>query len=176
MNMRRMPAITNAVQVTKNIVAKQTPAIANAAATAMIGLKVDGRSVQVPKGATLLDAINKSGSHVPTLCYHPGKLSIPYISVVEIAIEFNTLMLPKHRYASIQSLSQKLYVSCPYLISVAETAIGFNPRLLLYPISGRMCLVDVKGAAKPLPACRTKAEEGQDIVTNSEEIKSFRRR
>ena len=83
--MKRMPAITNAVQVTKNIVAKQTPAITNAAATAMIGLKVDGRSVQVPKGATLLDAINKSGSHVPTLCHHPEfepkavcKLSTPY--------------------------------------------------------------------------------------------------
>ena len=40
----------------------------------------------------------------------------------------------------------------------------------------RMCLVDVKGSSKPLAACHTKAEEGQEITTNSEELKSFRRR
>ena len=61
-------AIKNAVQATK-IIAKRIPVAA--AATALIGLKVDGRSVKVAEGATLLDAINKSGSHVPTLCFHP---------------------------------------------------------------------------------------------------------
>jgi NADH dehydrogenase/NADH:ubiquinone oxidoreductase subunit G len=39
-----------------------------------------------------------------------------------------------------------------------------------------MCLVDVKGSSKPLPACRTKVEEGQEITTNSKELESFRRR
>ena len=66
--MIRIPAIKNAVQVASTMASKQ---IGPAAATALIGLKVDGHSVQVKEGATLLDAINKSGSHVPTLCYHP---------------------------------------------------------------------------------------------------------
>ncbi|KAL9188838.1 hypothetical protein ACHAXT_007216 [Thalassiosira profunda] len=114
--MRRIPAIRSALPAIKNIAAKQAPA---AVATALIGLKVDGHPVQVAKGATLLDAINKSNSHVPTLCYHPE----------------------------------------------------FEPRAMC-----RMCLVDVRGEKKPVPACRTKAEEGQEIVTNSEEMKSFRRR
>ena len=116
MNIIRIPAIKSAaIQMTK-VIAQQAPA---AIANALVNLRVDGRSVQVDKGATLLDAINKSGSHVPTLCYHPE----------------------------------------------------FEPRAVC-----RMCLVDVKGSQKPLPACRTIAQEGQDITTNSEELKSFRRR
>ena len=47
--------------------------------------------------------------------------------------------------------------------------------LLLWNVIGRMCLVDVKGE-KLLPACRTKAKEGHDILTNTEELKAFRRR
>ena len=39
-----------------------------------------------------------------------------------------------------------------------------------------MCLVDVKGEKKPLPACRTKVNEGQHIQTNTENLKAFRRR
>jgi len=39
-----------------------------------------------------------------------------------------------------------------------------------------MCLVDVKGEKKPLPACRTKVKEHQDIQTNTDELKAFRRR
>ena len=68
-------AINNIVQVTKTIASKQIPTITAAISTAttssLINLKVDGHSVQVPEGSTLLDAINISGSHVPTLCYHP---------------------------------------------------------------------------------------------------------
>jgi formate dehydrogenase alpha subunit len=34
-------------------------------------LKVDGQDVQVAKGQTVLDAIEKRGVYVPTLCHHP---------------------------------------------------------------------------------------------------------
>ena len=69
-------AINNIVQVTKTLASKQIPAITAALSTAssslsLINLKVDGHSVQVPNDSTILDAINNSGSHVPTLCYHP---------------------------------------------------------------------------------------------------------
>eukprot|EP00970_Alexandrium_tamarense_P011967 scaffold2642_cov293-Alexandrium_tamarense.AAC.4 len=104
-----------------NITRQAPPAIANS----LVSLRVDGRPVKVAEGATLLDAINTSGSHVPTLCYHPE----------------------------------------------------FQPKAVC-----RMCLVNVKEAnatataGKLLPACRTKVEEGQEVTTNSEDIKAFRRR
>jgi len=102
-----------AIEVTK-IIAKQTPA-----AAALIGLEINGRAIQVAQGSTLLDAIKKAGSNVPTLCYHPE----------------------------------------------------FEPRAVC-----RMCLVELEGSHKPLPACRTKAQEGQIIKTDTEELKAFRRR
>ena len=40
-----------------------------------ITLEIDGKSVQVPAGATVMDAANKLGVFVPSFCYH-GKLSI----------------------------------------------------------------------------------------------------
>ncbi|NRR31705.1 iron hydrogenase small subunit [Oxalobacteraceae bacterium] len=37
----------------------------------MIKLTVNGIPVEVSEGATYLDAANKAGVHIPTLCYHP---------------------------------------------------------------------------------------------------------
>ena len=37
----------------------------------MIPLTVNGRSVEVDEGSTLLDAAHQAGVHVPTLCHHP---------------------------------------------------------------------------------------------------------
>jgi hypothetical protein len=52
--------IKNIAIKVSNEIAKQAPA---AAATALVSLCVDGRPVKVQKGATLLEAINKSKSH-----------------------------------------------------------------------------------------------------------------
>ena len=116
MNSITVPALKSAAINMSKAIASQAPA---AIANALVNLHVDGKPVQVNKGATLLDAINKCGSHVPTLCYHPE----------------------------------------------------FEPRAVC-----RMCLVNVSGSSKPVPACRTLAEEGQGIITNSKELKSFRHR
>jgi len=43
--------------------------------TAMLKLEVDGRAVEVPQGATVMDAANRLGIFVPHFCYHK-KLSI----------------------------------------------------------------------------------------------------
>ena len=37
----------------------------------MIELTVNGRSVELNDGSTLLDAAREAGVHIPTLCYHP---------------------------------------------------------------------------------------------------------
>ena len=41
----------------------------------MAKLEIDGREVEVPQGATVMDATNKLGIYVPHFCYHK-KLSI----------------------------------------------------------------------------------------------------
>jgi len=39
----------------------------------------------------------------------------------------------------------------------------------------RLCLVEVKGVAKLLPACTTKVAEGMEITTNTERLRTYRR-
>lgn len=39
----------------------------------------------------------------------------------------------------------------------------------------RMCLVEVKGSRRLLPACVTRVEEGMEVVTNSERLQTYRR-
>src|SRR4029450_3437436 len=42
-------------------------------APAIVGVRVDGQSGDVPRGATALDAINKAGVYVPQLCKDPDQ-------------------------------------------------------------------------------------------------------
>ena len=51
-----------------------------------ISLIVDGVSLSVPKGATILDAAEKAGSHIPTLCFlkERGAISSCRICMVEV--------------------------------------------------------------------------------------------
>ena len=39
----------------------------------------------------------------------------------------------------------------------------------------RLCLVEIKGTSKLLPACMTYAEEGMEVITNSERLQTYRR-
>ncbi len=43
------------------------------------------------------------------------------------------------------------------------------------PGACRLCLVEVKGSNKLLPACITRAEEGMEVTTNSERLVNYRR-
>jgi len=83
----------------------------------MIKLTINGRSVEVEDGSTLLDAAREAGVYIPTLCYYPR--------------------LPSHAVC-------------------------------------RMCLVEVEGEHKPLPACKAQAKEGAIVTTDSRELQEFR--
>ncbi len=37
----------------------------------MINLTVNGKQIQAPQGATILEAARSAGIYIPTLCYHP---------------------------------------------------------------------------------------------------------
>eukprot|EP00826_Nyctotherus_ovalis_P008699 TRINITY_DN1225_c0_g2_i2.p1 TRINITY_DN1225_c0_g2~~TRINITY_DN1225_c0_g2_i2.p1 ORF type:complete len:1200 (+),score=415.97 TRINITY_DN1225_c0_g2_i2:189-3788(+) len=54
------------------VIAKKAPfSIRAFAPPKMLSLKVDGKSITVPKGIMLADAIKMAGANVPTMCYHP---------------------------------------------------------------------------------------------------------
>jgi len=88
-------------------------------AASVVNVIVNHRPVSVEADATVLEAIQASGCHVPTLCYHPE----------------------------------------------------FKARAVC-----RMCLVDVEGAGKPVPACYTTVQPGMSIRTDTDSLKAFRKR
>ena len=66
------------------------------------------------------------------------------------------------------------------LLDAAKQAGVHIPTLCYYPrlpsnAVCRMCLVDVKGEAKPKPACKTKAKEGDVVETDSKDLQDFRK-
>ena len=83
-----------------------------------IHLAINGHRVEVPEGATLLEAAGAAGVFIPTLCYYP--------------------CLPSHAVC-------------------------------------RMCLVEVRGESRPQPACVTRAQEGDVVETDTQDLKAFRK-
>jgi ferredoxin len=81
-------------------------------------LTIDQREVEVPPGATVLDAARKLGIDVPTLCY------------VE----------------------------------------GYEPST-----SCLVCMVKIRGNGRLVPACGTKAEEGMQVESETDEVRQVRR-
>ena len=57
-------------------------------------LTIDGREVEVEKGATVLDAARRLGIHVPTLCYLEGVRAAGSCSLCVVQIEGLTNLVP----------------------------------------------------------------------------------
>jgi len=81
-------------------------------------LTIDQREVEVPPGATVLEAARKLGIDVPTLCYVEG-------------YEASTSCL--------------------------------------------VCMVKIRGTSRLVPACGTKAEEGMQVESETEDVRQVRR-
>jgi len=84
----------------------------------MVSITIDGRTVRVREGATILQASRENDIYIPTLCDDPR----------------------------------------------------------LEPYGGcRLCLVQIKGMARPVTACTTPVTEGMIVETTNEEIEDLRR-
>ena len=60
----------------------------------MIRLTVDGRTVEVPAGSTILDAANAAGAHVPTLCHLKGNSPVASCRVCVVEVEGEPYPVP----------------------------------------------------------------------------------
>src|ERR1044072_4090137 len=81
-------------------------------------LTIDGKQISAAEGATLLQAAEEAGIHIPTLCHMDAVYDVG---------------------------------AC------------------------RVCLVEVAGVPKLLPACTTRVAEGMEVTVNSERLARFRR-
>ena len=84
----------------------------------MIKLTINGKTIEVAEGATVLDAAKMLNIEIPTLCHHPK----------------------------------------------------------LTPFGGcRLCIVEVKGAPRPLTSCTTPVSEGMEVTTSTPALEDLRK-
>ena len=60
----------------------------------MIEIKIDGQSVSVPEGATILDAARKLGIHTPTLCFLESLTPVNVCRVCVVELEGSRTLVP----------------------------------------------------------------------------------
>jgi NADH dehydrogenase/NADH:ubiquinone oxidoreductase subunit G len=63
-------------------------------ATQMVSLTIDGTTVRVPQGTTLLQAARLAGSEVPAICYHEACTANGLCRVCVVEVEGRRLLAP----------------------------------------------------------------------------------
>ena len=68
--------------------------VAPASCALMVEIKIDGKSVSVPEGSTILDAARKLGIDTPTLCYLESLTPVNVCRVCVVELEGSRTLVP----------------------------------------------------------------------------------
>jgi NADPH-dependent glutamate synthase beta subunit-like oxidoreductase/NAD-dependent dihydropyrimidine dehydrogenase PreA subunit len=112
----------------------------------MIKITIDGQSVEVPSGTSILDAANKTGIYIPVLCKHPELQPFRSLILSDIIYQGNVE-----------------YKNDPG--STMESILGCG-----------LCIVEIEGKNEPVPSCKTEAEDGMVILTDTDSLKLKRQK
>ncbi|MFQ5979366.1 MAG: FAD-dependent oxidoreductase [Candidatus Heimdallarchaeota archaeon] len=112
-----------------------------------IEIEIDGNTVQISKGTTILDAALQANVYIPHLCSHPD--------------------LPPHEATE---GTNQIYQGARFVSgsSKGETAEDHE--------GCRLCVVHVEGNPGLVPACTTETKTGMIITIDSDEIKAHRQK
>lgn len=80
----------------------------------MLKLKVDGKEVEVPRGATILEAADRAGIHIPTLCHDPRLKPFGACRLCVVEIE---------------GRGTRLVTACTTPAEKGISVISYNPRI-----------------------------------------------
>ncbi len=113
----------------------------------MVTITIDGRTLQVEEGLTILQAAQRVGIEIPALCYHPDLGPLPRS----------------------EARPEKLvYQRGP--IETEEENPDFES------IRCRLCVVEVEGCDELVTSCDTKVWDGMVIHTNTPRVQKERRK
>ncbi len=112
----------------------------------MISITIDGKSIQVPEGTTILNAANSADIYIPVLCSHPD------------LGPFQTIELSDQIYQG-----DKIYTNDQNAMIDNIKGCG-------------LCQVELENEANPISACETQVEDGMVVFTNTELLKDTRRK
>ncbi|MFC1563706.1 FAD-dependent oxidoreductase [candidate division KSB1 bacterium] len=110
----------------------------------MINLRIDNKIVNVPEGATILEAARSADIFIPVLCSHPD---LPPFRKVELSEDV---------YQGSNKIGND-----PGMTMEAVKGCG-------------ICIVEIEGKDMPVPSCKTAVEDGMVIITDTEKLKKKR--
>ena len=87
----------------------------------MVTLKIDGRTITVPEGTTILKAARSAGIEIPSLCYIEGINEIAACRVCVVEVEGLDRLLPSCSTAALEDMT--VYTNSPRVRSARRTNI-----------------------------------------------------
>ena len=65
-----------------------------------VNVVIDGKTIVVPEGTTILDAAKQLGIHIPTLCYHPDLKPTASCGICVVDVEKSAVPLSRKESSS----------------------------------------------------------------------------
>ncbi|MCK5565891.1 MAG: FAD-dependent oxidoreductase [Planctomycetes bacterium] len=87
----------------------------------MITLTIDNKTVQVPEGSTILDAANKLGIEIPSMCFLKDFAPSTSCMVCVVKVNDSDTLIPS--CATLAAESMKVQSDIPHVIKARKTAI-----------------------------------------------------
>ena len=110
----------------------------------MVHLTINNIEIEVPEETTIIDAARSAEIYIPAVCSHPDLLP------------FHSLELSDFIYQDSKKFDN-------------------DPGATIESIKGcGICIVEIKGKDEPVSSCNTKAEEGMNISTETDDIRKQR--
>ena len=107
--------------------------------TSLVALTVNGRTVRVPAGATLLHAAREAGAEIPTLCYHPNLTAnaVCRLCVVEVVGARNlqpSCVVPVSQDMVVNTETDRVLVARRTILELLASTVDLSetPEVLAY--------------------------------------------
>ncbi|MEI7529852.1 MAG: 2Fe-2S iron-sulfur cluster-binding protein [Elusimicrobiota bacterium] len=114
----------------------------------MLKIEVNGKTVEANQGETILQALNRHGIKVPTLCHLPGLAPSGACRMCVVEVEGSPSLIPSCSYPVAEGM--KIKTSSPQVLqarkTVVELLLSNHPQDCLYCVRGGDC--DLQRLAK----------------------------
>lgn len=105
--------------------------------TDSVNIIIDGKSLSVPAGTTILDAAREAGIEIPTICYHEATTSYALCRICVVEVEGSRVLVPScvanvSEGINVQTKSERVIRSRRTILELMEstTDLSDSPEIL----------------------------------------------
>lgn len=105
--------------------------------TDSVNIIIDGKSISIPAGTTILDAAREAGIEIPTICYHEATTSYALCRICVVEVEGSRVLVPScvanvSEGMNVQTKSERVIRSRRTILELMEstTDLSDSPEIL----------------------------------------------